>query len=188
MNQTETSFKGWGLLSKYRVELMGFSTIWIILFHGYRNNMIFPGKLNILNFIFSKGDCGVEIFLLLSGLGLYYSFSKNPDLSCFYKNRIKRVILPYLLVSGGFWVGQDLINLSQKYLCLCEKYYSLLLLEKRIYQTLVFCTSYSPLSHFSYSILLYLWKTGTFKKTSASSLWHFNHTRFVFKPLCPLYF
>ncbi|MGN0465782.1 MAG: acyltransferase family protein [Lachnospiraceae bacterium] len=109
MNQTETSLKGWGLLSKYRVELMGFSIIWIILFHGYRNNMIFPGKLNILNFIFSKGDCGVEIFLLLSGLGLYYSFSKNPDLSCFYKNRIKRVILPYLLVSGGFWVGQDLI-------------------------------------------------------------------------------
>ncbi len=109
INEKNSQVKGWGLLSKYRAELMGAAIIWIILYHGYRDDMLFPGKLNIINFIFSKGACGVEIFLLLSGLGLYYSFSKNQSLSYFYKNRVKRVVLPYLLVSGCFWIGQDLL-------------------------------------------------------------------------------
>ncbi len=111
MYDKKEHLKGWGLLSKYRTELMGFSIIWVMFYHSYLDGMVFPKKLgipSILNFILKHGACGVEIFLLLSGLGLYYSFNKNKSLSYFYKNRVKRVVIPYFLIASGFWIWQDL--------------------------------------------------------------------------------
>lgn len=99
----------WGLLSKYRTKLMGIAIIWIMLYHGNEIGMILPEPLEIINFVLEKGRGGVEIFLFLSGLGLYYSYSKNPDMKRFYRRRIVRVIFPYLLISLPFWIGQDLL-------------------------------------------------------------------------------
>lgn len=98
----------WGLLSKYRTKLMGIAIIWIVLYHGNEIGMILPKPLEIINFVLEKGRGGVEIFLFLSGLGLYYSYNKNPDMKRFYKRRMVRVIFPYLLISLPFWIGQDL--------------------------------------------------------------------------------
>lgn len=100
----------WGLLSKYRTKLMGIAIIWIMLYHGNEIGMILPEPLEIINFVLEKGRGGVEIFLFLSGLGLYYSYSKNPDMKRFYRRRIVRVIFPYLLISLLF--GLDKICLS----------------------------------------------------------------------------
>lgn len=99
----------WNFLSKYRTQLMGIAIIWVVLYHGNEYGMILPRPLDIVNFVLEKGRGGVDVFLLLSGLGLYYSFSKNSDIKRFYKKRVVRVVIPYLLIATPFWVLQDLI-------------------------------------------------------------------------------
>lgn len=43
-----------------------------------------------------------EGFLFLSGLGLYYSFQKNDNIAMFYKKRINRVLVPYIIMAFPF--------------------------------------------------------------------------------------
>lgn len=45
-----------------------------------------------------------EGFLLLSGLGLYYSFRKDSRLGLYYKKRIYRLLLPFLIISIPFYI------------------------------------------------------------------------------------
>lgn len=52
---------------------------------------------------------GVEVFLFLSGMGLYYSYSRNPDPKRFWKKRFARVCIPYLLCAGPYWFIRDVI-------------------------------------------------------------------------------
>jgi peptidoglycan/LPS O-acetylase OafA/YrhL len=81
-------------LSIYRTELMGFAVLWIFLFHS---NIYIPEFLAPFKFIKAIGYSGVDIFFLLSGLGLSFSISKNTSLVQFYKKRLKRII-------PTFWV------------------------------------------------------------------------------------
>ena len=37
-----------------------------------------------INVIFRRGNVGVDIFLLLSGIGLYYSYRKDDNIRRFY--------------------------------------------------------------------------------------------------------
>lgn len=99
----------WNFLSKYRAQLMGIAIIWVVLYHGNEYGMILPRPLDLVNFFLEKGRGGVDVFLLLSGLGLYYSFSKNSNIKKFYKKRVVRVVIPYLLIATPFWILQDLI-------------------------------------------------------------------------------
>ena len=81
-------------LSKYRTELMGFAILWIFLFHS---SIYIPEFLAPFKFVKEIGYSGVDIFFLLSGLGLSFSISKNQSLVQFYKKRLKRII-------PTFWV------------------------------------------------------------------------------------
>lgn len=45
------------------------------------------------------GSCGVDIFLLLSGAGLYFSFKKNPDLPEFWRKRLLRILPSSVIVA-----------------------------------------------------------------------------------------
>lgn len=69
------------LLFKYRKFLMGFAALWILMTHEWQ---IVTNETSFFfvteNFIKRIGFCGVDIFLLLSGMGLYYSLEKK---SCF---------------------------------------------------------------------------------------------------------
>lgn len=107
--QLQNDYVGWGKLSKYRTELMGIAIIWIILYHGNEIGMILPQPLNIINFVLEKGRGGVEIFLFLSGIGLFYSYSKNKNLKQFYQRRILRVVIPYFFIATPFWFIQDVL-------------------------------------------------------------------------------
>ena len=51
---------------------------------------------------------GVDIFLLLSGFGLYYSWKKQPKALPFYRKRLTRVLIPYLIVGVAAWGWLDL--------------------------------------------------------------------------------
>lgn len=94
----------WGLLSKYRDELYGISIIWIILFHGLEiKRTALPKFLRFIDPILDHGNCGVEIFLFLSGICLFFSLEGNYDILAFLKKRIKRIILPFLLIDGVYW-------------------------------------------------------------------------------------
>ena len=50
-------------------------------------------------FIHRIGFYGVDIFLFLSGLGVYYSLTKRPNVLGFYKARLVRILPAYIIVA-----------------------------------------------------------------------------------------
>lgn len=90
------------IINKYRVPLMGFAAFWIFLSHEQAHEwarIYYPPLIlcRTIDFAKSIGFCGVDIFLLLSGVGLVYSIEKHSLLS-FYARRIERVFIPYFIV------------------------------------------------------------------------------------------
>lgn len=86
-------------LSAYRTQLMGVATLMIIACHAPASSVVLPSFISSLC---GLGNYGVDIFLLLSGLGMYYSLSKHPIKTVwgvrFYKKRLTRILVPYWLV------------------------------------------------------------------------------------------
>jgi hypothetical protein len=83
-------------LSSYRTQLMGVAAIMIIACHAAASNVLMPIWMKTL---LSLGNYGVEIFLLLSGLGCSYSLSKsNGGYISFWKRRLYRIYIPYLFI------------------------------------------------------------------------------------------
>lgn len=94
----------WNILSKYRNELYGFSILWIILFHGLEmKNFTLSKPLKVLEGILKHGNCGVEVFLFLSGVCLYYSLKSNENIRKFYINRLYRIFIPLIMIDGVYW-------------------------------------------------------------------------------------
>ena len=82
----------WGLLSKYKNELYGFSIIWIILFHGIiLKKCALPKSLKIIENFLKHGNLGVEIFLFLSCVCLYFSMRSDNNILNFYRKRLIRI-------------------------------------------------------------------------------------------------
>ena len=79
-------------ISTYRSELMGWSIIWIMMLHFRFEN------ITQIGFIAQYGFTGVDIFLLVSGLGLYYSLDKDSRLLSFYRKRLLRIFPTYYLL------------------------------------------------------------------------------------------
>lgn len=101
------------LIPKFRKELFGFSIITIIFFHFFEDvskfgdGSPFYGASIIYNLVL--GSVGVDIFVFLSGMGLFYSLAKNSSIPSFYKRRLKRVLPTYLIIGGLGWIVLDLI-------------------------------------------------------------------------------
>lgn len=92
-----------GVLSKYRTEIMGFAAILIILCHANVAGVITP---NLIHFLLGLGNVGVDIFLFVSGIGMYYSLSKCQwgGLFSWYKKRYTRILFPYLIITLPWWI------------------------------------------------------------------------------------
>ena len=98
----------WGLVSQYRQEIMGFACLWVIASH---NIFDWPGGSDIIYTVrrlFDYGNAGVELFLLVSGIGLCYAYPKRKSLMDFYLRRYVRLLIPYLLISVPYLVWRDL--------------------------------------------------------------------------------
>lgn len=92
----EEKAEGLELLSEYRECIMGFAALWILFFHEWIQ--IFSDKPiigNIEEYLKAIGFCGVDIFLLVSGIGLFFSMGKSNTISFYYK-RFKRIFLPFI--------------------------------------------------------------------------------------------
>ncbi len=97
-------------LSTTRDLLFGLATLMVVLFHSYislktamPNAPILAGILSVIR---EQGNKGVDMFLFMSGIGLYYSMSRNPKLKDFYKKRATR-ILPAVFIVASIWFAYD---------------------------------------------------------------------------------
>lgn len=75
--------------STFRSELMGWAILWIMMLH-FDFCQIKP-----LGFIAQYGYAGVEIFILVSGLGLFFSLEKDSSILQFYRKRVLRIFPTY---------------------------------------------------------------------------------------------
>ena len=76
-------------ISTYRSELMGWAILWIMMLH-FTFTQVKP-----LGFVAQYGFAGVEIFMMVSGFGLFYSLEKDGNAPRFYKKRLLRIFPAY---------------------------------------------------------------------------------------------
>ena len=109
------------IISKYRGELMGFAIIIVMLFH------VPVARSSDWYGLVRMGNLGVDIFFFLSGIGLWYSWSKmheknesllpslvprdsiagfRSSLFTFYLNRAKRIYPAWLIIAGYFYISR----------------------------------------------------------------------------------
>lgn len=88
-----------GLFSQYRPELMGIATLLIIICHAPVFGVQMPRWMST---IMSNGGLGVDIFLFLSGMGIYNSYLNNSQkgrgLLYWLLKRYIRIIIPLALI------------------------------------------------------------------------------------------
>ncbi len=85
-------------ISRYRGELMGAAMIFVILFHvGLPRDDTFFGLRRI-------GNIGVDIFLFLSGMGLWFSWTKKPSLSHFFSRRFLRIYPAWFIIACLYYI------------------------------------------------------------------------------------
>ena len=95
---------------------MGFAILWIMLFH-----LRVPTDLAVIDFIRSVGYGGVDIFLFLSGFGLYFSMSrKNFEIKKYYRSRFFRIVPEYWVVIGFVFLAQMDFSARAFYLLICK--------------------------------------------------------------------
>lgn len=98
-NMKNSSLFNLGLFSQYRTALMGVATILIIVCHLPAYGVVMP--LWIAKLVGSFG-VGVDIFLFLSGLGMYNSYTKNKEnhVSVFswWLKRYVRIVVPLVIL------------------------------------------------------------------------------------------
>lgn len=89
-----------GDISAFRTQLMGIATLMIIACHAQASSVLMPG---LVSKVLIQGNYGVDIFLFLSGIGMYYSLNKKPIIDItgggvFLKRRLFRLFVPYEII------------------------------------------------------------------------------------------
>ena len=92
------------LINKYRGQIMGFSALWIVVYHTWYRMFApetSPKLLYYMELAVTKlGYFGVDIFFLLSGIGLSYSIVKHSTKQ-FLLRRFRRLAYPVLIAAAG---------------------------------------------------------------------------------------
>lgn len=100
----------YSLISKYRTVLMGIAIILIMFCHmdvAQGHNGVQVTFIAKTLHIFTVG---VDIFMFLSGFGLYYSYKRHKQsYLAFEKKRLVRILPTYLIIGGVTYVIYDLI-------------------------------------------------------------------------------
>lgn len=84
----------YSVLSRCRSELMGFAMLWVLVFHTWELKINSPA----LNLLRGAGSAGVDIFILLSGVGLVASLCRREQsYESFMARRAGRILPAYFL-------------------------------------------------------------------------------------------
>lgn len=87
-----------GNISRFRAEQMGAAMLFVILFHvALDRGDPFYGLRRC-------GNVGVDIFLFLSGVGLWFAWTKTPSVNHFYRRRLIRILPTWLICSTAFYL------------------------------------------------------------------------------------
>jgi len=101
------------MLSEQRSAIMGIAMIWVVLYHyQLQGPLAAPFRL---------GFTGVDLFMFVSGLGLYFSLSKDDNVKRFYKMRLLRILPIYYLIGLVYDLVSGEFNFLT-YLCCCTRY------------------------------------------------------------------
>lgn len=84
---------------------MGVSMMLVVLFHSGFELSAVP----ILSLLKQWGDIGVDMFLLMSGMGIYHSLNKKPDTAAYIRNRFRRILPAHLIVCGCWFFFLDIV-------------------------------------------------------------------------------
>lgn len=107
----------------YRSEIFGISMVLIVIYHLTRQTwmpLIYSRMESNIFYFYLKNfiqnfRIGVDAFLFLSALGLYHSMNKNST-TTFYLNRIKRVVVPCLIMFIPFYIYIDFFYRQKDFL------------------------------------------------------------------------
>ncbi len=119
------------LISAHRRSIMGFAALAIFVFH--KHTAVFT-NIRVLGFaedyLKRIAFLGVDIFLLLSGVGLCYAIRKDK-LVTFWLRRLKRVLLPFLITGlivaiTEHWSAKDALGNLTGYYFYTKSMYSFL--------------------------------------------------------------
>lgn len=99
-------------ISKYKSALMGIAILIVVYGHYfyYHSNFTVYQDLNITMW-YTVGS--VDIFIFLSGFGIWHSLSKNSDPLTFMQRRLGRLLpsyIPFILVYCAFFVLTNQMN------------------------------------------------------------------------------
>lgn len=92
-------------LSKNRTIIMGMAMICVVLFHS---SLDFS-RFRLAQLVKQHGDIGVDIFLMMSGMGIYSSLEKMSSIKAYIQRRVRRIVPAYLLANGCWFFLVDLI-------------------------------------------------------------------------------
>ena len=92
-------------ISRFRGELMGLAILFVMLFHvGVPRTDMFFGLRRM-------GNIGVDMFFFLSGVGLWYSWTKNADAMQFLRKRLLRIYPAWFIVASLYYIP-DFLSLA----------------------------------------------------------------------------
>lgn len=72
--------------------------LFVILFH------VWLPKSHLFYSLHKCGNVGVDMFLFLSGIGLWFSWTKNPSLGQFYRRRLVRIYPAWVIIAALFYI------------------------------------------------------------------------------------
>ena len=108
MENSDISKNGFKQISRYRNVIMGIATLWILAFHAWipvfndPSNPVTTILHYIEEYIRKTGFLGVDLFFMLSGMGLTFAIKKD-SVPMFYYRRIRRVFLPFFVTALLSW-------------------------------------------------------------------------------------
>ena len=98
----------WNLISRFRAEIMGVAIILVLICHS--DSFSWGGAQALVKQLIPALAVGVDIFLFVSGVGLYFSMKKNSNMLSFYKKRFLRVVPEFLIVSVASYAIIDALR------------------------------------------------------------------------------
>ena len=99
----------YNLLSKHRAKLMGFAILSILLLHFCQDVALFSIHMSYVNrfshiYLRFFSSFGVDIFIIVSAIGIYYSWNKCKNIKDYFIKRINRVVIPYFIIAIPYFI------------------------------------------------------------------------------------